>query len=100
MFNDFMTMDVLTTFAGLTGAVMLIVQFTKSLIKNKLGDSCVRLYSFVIALLLTFFFARGGNSAQDIILMIINAIIITLTSAGGYEILSDPMATKEKNNKK
>lgn len=100
MFNDFMTMDVLTTFAGLTGAVMLIVQFTKSLVKNKLGDSFVRIYSFVIALLLTFFFARGGNQIQDIILMIINAIIITLTSTGGYEILSDPMATKEKNNKR
>ncbi|MGD9678731.1 MAG: hypothetical protein AB7V16_10360 [Vulcanibacillus sp.] len=100
MFNDFMTMDMLTTFTGLTGAVMLIVQFTKSLVKNKLGDSFVRIYSFIIALLLTFFFARGGDQVQDIILMIINAIIITIASAGGYEILTDPMATKEKGNKK
>nr|WP_312578761.1 hypothetical protein [Sedimentibacter sp.] len=96
MFNDFMTMDILTTFAGLTGAVMLIVQFTKSIIKNKLGDSFVRLYSFIIALILTFVFARQGNQVQDIILTIINAIMITIASAGGYDMISDPLAKKTK----
>jgi len=96
MFNDFMTMDILTTFAGLTGAVMLIVQFTKSIVKNKLGDQFVRLYSFIIALVLTFVFARQGNQVQDIILTIINAIMITMASAGGYEMISDPLAKKTK----
>jgi len=94
MFNNFMSMETLTTFAGLTGAVMLIVQFTKSIVKNKLGDSFVRLYSFLIALILTFVFARQGNQVQDIILAIINSIIITMTSMGGYEMLTDPMAKK------
>ncbi len=96
MFNDFMTMDILTTFAGLTGAVMLIVQFTKSVVKNKLGDSFVRLYSFLIALILTFVFARQGNQVSDIILTIINAIMITMASTGGYEMISDPLAKKAK----
>lgn len=96
MFNDFMTIDILTTFAGLTGAVMLIVQFTKSIVKNKLGDPFVRLYSFIIALILTFVFARQGNQVQDIILTIINAIMITMASAGGYEMISDPLARKAK----
>jgi len=94
MFNDFMSMETLTTFAGLTGAVMLIVQFTKSLVKNKLGDSFVRLYSFIIALILTFVFARQGNQVQDIILTIINSIMITMASMGGYEMITDPMAKK------
>ncbi|MFA9422279.1 MAG: hypothetical protein ACERLG_01785 [Sedimentibacter sp.] len=96
MFNDFMTVDVLTTFAGLTGAVMLIVQFTKSLIKNKLGEPFVRLYSFIIALILTFIFAKQGTEMKDIVLMIINAIMITIASAGGYEMITDPMARKTK----
>ncbi|KAF5034125.1 hypothetical protein SDC9_57869 [bioreactor metagenome] len=96
MFNDFMTADVLTTFAGITGATMLIVQFTKSLIKNKLGDSFVRIYSFIISLILTFFFANTGKEAQDIIMMILNAILITITSMGGYEMITDPMAKKNK----
>jgi len=94
MFNNFMSMETLTTFAGLTGAVMIIVQFTKSIVKNKLGDSFVRLYSFLIALILTFVFARQGNQIQDIILSIINSIMITMTSMGGYEMLTDPMAKK------
>lgn len=97
MFNEFMTIDMLTTFAGLTGAVMLIVQFTKSLVKNKFGDAYVRLYSFIIALILTFIFKRSGNSPQDIVLVIINSIIVTITSAGGYDILTDPMATRKRD---
>lgn len=100
MFNDFMNMEMLTTFAGLTGAVMLIVQFTKSIIKNKLGEPFVRLYSFIIALILTLVFNKQGNGIQDVILSIINAIIITMTSTGGYEMISDPKARKKKWTKK
>lgn len=96
MFNDFMSLDVLTTFAGLTATTMLIVQFTKFLIKNKFGDSYVRLYSFIIALILTFIFARKGENAQGIILTIINAIMITVAAAGGYEMVTDPLARKSK----
>ncbi len=87
-----MTMEVLTTFAGITGAVIVIVQFSKSLIKKKFGDHFVRLYSFIIALLLTFLFAREGSNIEGIVLTIINAMVITIASMGGYEILADPMA--------
>lgn len=94
MFNDFMTLDVLTTFAGLTATTMLIVQFTKFLVKKRFGDSYVRIYSFIIALILTFIFARQGENAQGIMMTIINAIIITVAAAGGYEIITDPLAKK------
>jgi len=94
MFNDFMTLDVLTTFAGLTATTMLIVQFTKFLVKKRFGDSYVRLYSFIIALILTFIFARQGENAQGIIMTIINAILISVAAAGGYEIITDPLAKK------
>ncbi|TJX15891.1 hypothetical protein E9840_01680 [Tissierella creatinini] len=92
MLDDFMTMDVLTTFAGLTAAVIVIVQFTKSLIKRRFGDHVVRLYTFIIALILTFIFARDGSNIEGIILTVINAMFITVASLGGYEILADPMA--------
>ena len=96
MFNDFMTLDVLTTFAGLTATTMLIVQFTKFLIKNRFGDSYVRLYGFLIALILTFVFARQGENAQGIIMTIINAIMLTVAAMGGYEMITDPLARKSK----
>ena len=92
MFEDFMTMEVLTTFAGITGAVIVIVQFTKSLVKRRFGDHFVRLYSFIIALLLTFLFAREGSNIEGIVLTVINAMVITIASMGGYEIIADPMA--------
>lgn len=92
MFDDFMTLDVLTTFAGLTAAVIVIVQFTKSMVKRRFGDHLVRLYTFIVALILTFLFARNGLNIQDIVLTIINAMYITIASMGGYEILADPMA--------
>lgn len=99
MFDSFLTSDNLTTFTGLVGAVMLIVQFTKTIVKNKFGEPFVRLYSFVIALILTFVFAPGGNELKDIVLMIINAILITIASTGGYEMLVDPLAKKTKAKK-
>ncbi len=92
MFNDFMTPEILTTYAGLTSVLILIVQFTKPLVKRRFGDSAVRSYSFIIALLLTFFFANHGYSFQGVMLSIINAAMITIGSMGGYEMLSDPMA--------
>ena len=94
MFEDFMTAEILTTFAGLTTAVIVIVQFTKSLVKKKFEDSFVRLYAFIIALILAFIFVKKGDGLQGIILTIINAIMITIASMGGYELIADPMAQK------
>ena len=87
-----MTMEVITTFAGLTTAAIVIVQFTKSMIKRRFGDHFVRFYSFIIAPVLTFLFAREGSNIEGIVLTVINAMFITIASMGGYELIADPMA--------
>lgn len=92
--NDFMSLEMLATFAGLVTAVSIIVQFTKSIIKKKFGDRIVRLYAFMIALVLTFIFANCGSGVDGILLTIINSIIVAIASMGGYEIISDPKAKK------
>lgn len=89
-----MEADALATFVGLTTAVTVIVQFTKSIVKKRFGDSVVRLYAFIIALVLTFVFAREAGGIEGIIITIINAMMITAASMGSYEVLSDPMALK------
>lgn len=94
MLDDFMSIDILKTFVGLTTAVTVIVQFTKSLVKKRFGDRMVRLYAFVVALILTFIFTSESFGIQDIILTIINALMITVASMGSYELISDPMAQK------
>ncbi|SDZ30434.1 hypothetical protein SAMN05660462_02612 [Proteiniborus ethanoligenes] len=96
MYNDFISISTLATFAGLVAAVSIIVQFTKSIVKNKLGDAYVRLYTFIIALILNFVFARSGQGIQGIVLTVINAIIVSITSMGGYEMIADPKARKAK----
>lgn len=96
LFEDFMTMEILTTFAGLTTAVIVIVQFTKPLVKKRFGDHFVRLYTFLISLILTSIFSKNGFNIQGIILTIINSMMITIASMGGYEAIADPMAQKIK----
>ncbi|MCF6460151.1 hypothetical protein [Clostridium sp. Cult3] len=96
MYDDFMTPEVLTTFVGLVLATNIIVQFTKSIIKKQLGDSYVRLYTFIIALILTFIFSKIGEGIQGFIITLINSILITMAAMGGYEMVSDPMAQKRK----
>ena len=93
MFEDFMDANILTTFSGLVTAVIVIVQFTKPFVKKKFKDSAVRIYTFLVALLLTLIFHKEGLTPSGIILTLVNAVMITVASMGGYEVLSDPMAT-------
>ena len=96
MFKEFMDANMLTTFGGIVTAVIVIVQFTKPLIKKRFKDSAIRIYTFFIALILTMIFHPEGLSLSSIMLTIINAIMITITSLGGYEVLSDPKANAVK----
>ena len=96
MFNDFMSPEMLATFAGLVAATALVVQFTKSIVKRQFGDSAVRLYAFIVALVLAFIFARAGYGIQGIVLTLINAILVAMAAMGGYEIVADPRAEKQK----
>jgi len=96
MYEDFMTTEMLATFTGLVAAVSIIVQFTKSVIKKRFCDGAVRLYAFTIALGLTFIFARAGAGLEGVVLTFINAILITIASIGGYEVIADPKAEKSK----
>ena len=94
--DEFMTVEVLATFAGLATATGIIVQFTKQLLKKQFADYTVRIFAFVIALVLTFIFAPAGNGLSGIVLTILNAMLVTLAAMGGYEAISDPTARKTK----
>ena len=99
MYNDFVTPEILATFTGLVAATSIIVQFTKFIIKKQFGDSFVRFYIFIIALILTFIFGRTNQGIEGIVITIINAVLITMTAMGGYEMIADPKAEKTKINK-
>lgn len=94
--TDFITAEMLATFAGLVIGLNIIVQFTKKPIKNKWGDGAVRIYSFIVAFILTSIFTDMGNGPQGIALTIVNAILIATASTGSYETIADPKAEKKK----
>lgn len=96
MYEDFITLDTLTTFAGIVAATTLIVQFTKSLIKKKFQDVAIRIYTWIVALILMIVFVGYGKGMQGIVLTVINSIIVALTSMGTYEVIADPLAEKKK----
>lgn len=98
MFEDFISVEMLATFAGLVAATNIIVQFSKKPIKNKWGDAAVRIYSFIISFILiaAFIGPQGKSVGQSIILILINSIIVTLTALGSYESIADPKAEKKK----
>src|SRR5699024_5413983 len=97
MFEDFMTIDMLTTFAGITTAVIVIVQVSILLVKKRFGYHFVRLYSFLISLILIGVFTNDNFNIQEIIHMIINSTMVTIASIGGYEMLVDPMPQKTRS---
>lgn len=94
--DDFITPEVLATFWGLVAATALVVQFTKPFIKERFTDVAVRVYTFIISLILTFVFAYQGTGIQGVILTILNAITISIGAMGTYEIIVDPYAEKTK----
>lgn len=99
MFDNFMSLEILGTFAGIVAATSIIVQFTKSVIKRSFGDGFVRIYTFIIALILNFVFAKSGTGIQGLILTIINSLLATFAAMGSYEAFSDPKAEKQRVHK-
>ena len=93
--NDFFTLELLATFAGITTVTSLIVQFTKGLVKKQFDDYVVRIYAFIVALVLNFIFAPAGSGVQGVALTVLNSVLVTLTAMGGYEAFTDPFAKKE-----
>lgn len=96
MYQNFISAEMLATFAGLVAAVTLIVQFSKTIIRNRFGDVAVRVYTFIISLVLTFVFAPVDTGIKGIVLSVVNAIIISMASIGGYEMITDPKAMKKR----
>lgn len=104
MLTDFISFEYLSTFAGMVIILGLIVQFTKGIIKINFTDQAVRLYTFVWALVLVLlsylnlglFEAAGREIFMTLFLALINAIIVSLASMGGYEVITDFKAEKTK----
>ena len=91
--NDFVTFDILATFAGMSLVVGLLVQFSKGLFT--FSDRGIQLYAYVWSLILVsavyinqgLFKGSWGEWYLILLLAVINAAVVALAAIGGYEVL-------------
>lgn len=103
MTSEFITLESLGSFAIMVFVVAMVVQFTKGFVKKTFSDYAVRYEAFIVALILVFtwnwyagFFAGGTSElVLKILLCLINAMLVTLTAIGSYDVIADPKAEKE-----
>lgn len=102
--SEFVNTEYLFTFVGMVLILGLVVQFTKGFFKRSLQDWVVRAYAFGWAIVLVvamywhqgLFDAAAREIAITLLLALLNAIIITMATIGGYEVMADPRAEKTK----
>ena len=91
--NDFVTFDILATFAGMSLVVGLLVQFSKGLFT--FSDKGIQLYAYLWSLVLVsaVYINQGlfKGSWEEwyliLLLAVINAAVVALAAIGGYEVL-------------
>ena len=91
--NEFVTLDLLATFAGMSLVVGLLVQFSKGLFS--FSDRGIQMYAYVWALVLVsaVYINQGlfKGSWEEwyliLLLAVINAAVVALAAIGGYEVL-------------
>ncbi|WAM32977.1 hypothetical protein [Caldicellulosiruptor morganii] len=87
--DSYFSAQELGTFAGITVATNVIVQFTKDIFKKRCKDYVIRIYTFFVAFILSFVFIPHKNTVKDILLLLINSVLICMASFGNYEIFKD-----------
>ena len=91
--NDFVTLDLLATFAGMSLVVGLLVQFSKGLFS--FSDKGIQIYAYAWSLVLVsaVYINQGlfRGSWEEwyllALLVVVNAAVVALAAIGGYEVL-------------
>ena len=97
MNEQFLTWEMLGTYSGTLGMVLILTQLTKSL--PGIRRIPTQLYSYLISLtvmLVTSIFS-GRTAASDFVLLIFNAAIAALSANGGYDAVVRMMRGKNES---
>ena len=100
MFEDFITIETISTFPGMVLVVSLMTQFTKTLIDRFFFKNHTQYVVYFYALILNLFISYTQNFEGDlltiIVMNVLNSIIVALAAMKAYEkVVSD-----KKNNSK
>lgn len=85
MNGQFLTWEMLGTYSGTLGMVLILTQLTKGL--PGIWRVPTQLYSYLIALIVMTVTAifGGRTAASDFVLLIFNAAVVALSANGGYD---------------
>ncbi len=99
--DNFITLDYLSTFAGMVAVVVLITQFTKELIDKVAKWLPTKYVVFIYSLIVIIGYQITTNtfSSSKLLITIINAMILTMTAQGGYEWVFKPIEIKSQDGK-
>ena len=91
--ENFLTWDVLLTYAGCVAGTIVVTEFIKKLAPKLIPQ----LVSFVVAILILGFghLATGDFAWTEAPLYLINAIAVSIASNGGFDILKKAFGKKE-----
>lgn len=95
--NEFLTWEVLGSYAGAIAFTTIFVQFTKSWI-DKLIKIPTTLYTYIIALIIIMCadLFVGDISLSNTVLNIFNAVLVAIVSSGGNDLLGKLMSSNNK----
>jgi hypothetical protein len=99
--DNFITLDYLSTFAGMVAVVMLVTQFTKDLVDKVARWLPTKYVVFVysVVVYLGYQIMTKTFDISQILLTILNCILITMTAQGSYEWMIKPIENKTKSSK-
>lgn len=94
MNGQFLTWEMLGTYSGTLGMVLILTQLTKGL--PGIQRVPTQLYSYLIALIVMTVTAifGGRTAASDFVLLIFNAAVVALSANGGYDAMVRVMERK------
>ena len=94
MNGQFLTWEMLGTYSGTLGTVLILTQLTKEL--PWISRIPTQLYSYLIALVIMIVTAvfGGRTAASDVVLLFFNAAVVALSANGGYDAMVRVMEGK------
>jgi len=97
--ENFITLDYLSTFGGMVTIVVIITQFTKELVDKFAKGLHTKYIVFIYSLItiIGYEVTVGIFDISKIFITIINAMMLTMTAMGGYEITFKPVEKKFQN---
>lgn len=93
--NDYLTIDFLTTMAGMVFTVTLLTQFFKKIIdKVKHIPTEYVVYILTLLLMFTVNFIKGTCSFQNVFMIIINSVLVAMSAMKSYEKIAESAVLK------